>query len=276
MENIIKTYYIQFILSSKISTYINNLLFLLQKFFIINNLSFLQFINDKYDYNIILYLDKYFNKVSRDYSKRSNKRANTIYKYINNTIKPIDIKIEKYLDIGCFDGYNTIQIGKKLNLTKNNIIGIDVESFSGMIIKPISNDFTFINYINSPYNIPLNDNSIDLITLLQVLHHVKHPNKLLNEIIRISKNGTLLFIREHDCYNKKIENLIKLEHLLYGIVIDKTDYNVYIDNIYENYFSKQNLIKKLTELGFIELKYDNYIKKINPTNYYDIIFQLKK
>jgi len=271
MEIIYKTFYIKKILSNNNSQYNLRLLQLLSKFFIIEDLSNINFNND--DYSIIKYLSNNNKLKILDFSKRSDKRAKTLLNHIKN----IDIKINTYLDIGCFDGSNTIEIGKILNLKKNNIIGIDIDSYAGMKIKPISNDFTFINYINSIY-IPLQDNSIDFITLLQVLHHVQHPNKLLKEIKRISKNGTIIFIREHDCYNEYIENLIKLEHLLYGIIIDKTDYITYIKNIYENYFSKKSLIKKMKKYGFIEIKSSNIlnVKKINPTNYYDIMFQLNK
>ena len=268
-----ESFYFSHIITSNETLYINKLLILLQKFIYIYDLSFFNNLNNKSDYDIILYLKnnhKIKDNLSYDNNlEKQNKKINNITNVINN----YNNKINTYLDIGCYNGSKTIKIGQNLNLSKNNIYGIDVDNYAGMKIKPINNNFQFINYTKQ-FFIPLNNNFIDLITLLQVLHHIKHPNRILNEIIRISKNGTLLYIIDHDCYNKYIECLIRLEHLLYGILIDKTDYKIYKENMYERYFSKKNLIKKFKKYGFKIIMNNNI--NYGPTNYYNILFQLLK
>ena len=92
------------------------------------------------------------------------------------------------------------------------------------------------------------------------------------------KPNGLLFIREHDKIDELDDKLIKLEHLLYSQIADNTEYDVYIKDNYEKYFSRSDLENKLKILGFniltqsIDLNY----KKTNPTKYYNMMVQLYK
>jgi len=42
------------------------------------------------------------------------------------------------------------------------------------------------------YSIPFPDNSFDIVSEFGVLHHVKHPEKMLREMIRVSKQGIFI------------------------------------------------------------------------------------
>ncbi len=215
--------------------------------------------------------------------KSAKKRAYKLMNFINeaNIIKKININ--NYLDVGCFDGMKTIEIGKILGLNSKNIFGVDVDNYAGNKIKPI-NGFTFNRYKQNDL-LPYESESFDFITILQVLHHVKKPGKMLKEIKRVLKPNGLLFIREHDRTDKNIDKLIRLEHLLYSQLVDKIPYDIYVQNNYEKYFSRIKLEKKLVQLGFIILTtntqtLNNDSKQtqkllLNPTNYYEILVQLK-
>lgn len=224
--------------------------------------------NKNSDYETIGYSDEISNYVAL---KRTYMILNFI-KYSNHK----KIYITKYLDIGCFNGEKTIEIGKKLNLKPENIHGIDVKSFAGVDIIALDN-FKFHTY-EKDYHLPFEDNTFDFITLIQVLHHIKEQEQILNEIKRVLKPRGLLFIREHDKNDELDDKLIKLEHLLYSQIADKTEYDVYIKDNYEKYFSRSDLENKLKILGFniltqsIDLNY----KKTNPTKYYNMMVQLYK
>lgn len=214
------------------------------------------------------------NAKSTPTNSRNRKRFFDLLSFLNNSQhKPI--KINKYLDIGCFDGSNTIAVGNGLKLEPKNIYGVDIQSYSGMKIKPTDNNFQFIQY--DGVNLPFADNTFDCITMFQVFHHVTRPLPLLRDIVRVLKPNGVLFIREHDKTSPLMSYLIRLEHILYSILIDKVDYDDFIKDYYEHYYSKKELTKRFETLGLKECLNDK-IKEIknNPTNYYNALFQLEK
>lgn len=203
--------------------------------------------------------------------KRSNERANIVYDYLQS----IDKQVNKYLDIGCSNGENTVAVKDKLKL--GNAYGIDVDSFAGKKIVPLKG-FTYKNY--NGVNIPFKSNSFDLVTMFQVFHHVEKPVKLLKEIHRVLKPNGILFMREHNKINNVTSQLYYLEHLFYALFYDNTPYPIFIKNYYEHYYSKKNLKKLLTQNNFTYIKpnYKMQLKELsyklgyNPTNFYHILF----
>ena len=122
--------------------------------------------------------------------------------------------------------------------------------------------------------ISIADNSFDMILVLQTLHHVVDLDLKLKEIYRILKPGGLLLLREHDCRNVYIAQLIDIEHMLYSIVYEKLTYEnakkEYIGTIYR---SKEAWRKILTEN--YNLKFIREIEpkmRFNPTMYYNAIY----
>jgi ubiquinone/menaquinone biosynthesis C-methylase UbiE len=146
-----------------------------------------------------------------------------------------------------------------------------------MDIKPVDG-FIFNRYSDNDVSLPFKSNSFDLITVLQVLHHVKFPISLLNEIKRILKPNGIVFIREHDRKDKYIDKLIRLEHLFYSQLVDDVDYDTYLKTSYEKYFSREKLVSKMKKIDFklLHQKYNLNKYRNNPTNYYNILFQINK
>ena len=66
-----------------------------------------------------------------------------------------------------------------IGLQKNQINGIDIQSFHNQEIEPVPG-FIYASY--DGYKIPYPDNTFDLITCSMVLHHVQYPNILINEM----------------------------------------------------------------------------------------------
>lgn len=94
-----------------------------------------------------------------------------------------DLQGAHILDIGCGDRSYEKYIG-----LKNHYVGIDVE-FSGR-----SDESKIPDYFYDGENIPLKDDSVDVILFLEVLEHVTNPDRLLPEIRRVLKpKGLIIF-----------------------------------------------------------------------------------
>ncbi len=203
------------------------------------------------------------------------------------------IKINKYLDVGCGNGLYAISLGKLLKLEKNNIFGTDVSNFSEQGEwgrEKYIDKFVFKELeLNKPY--PFDDDSVDLITMKMVLHHVQNIDFTLKEIKRILKNKGLLVIIEHDSFTYADYMLNDIEHGFY-INVFKTNT---LDESYLNLTSKNKKKDVLgvskyyswPELGHIILLYDFEYKmgrpynnsitmSTNATRPFSFIFQLNK
>jgi ubiquinone/menaquinone biosynthesis C-methylase UbiE len=88
------------------------------------------------------------------------------------------------LDCGCREGDNTLLLARKIGTGK--VIGLDY-NFSALCqakkqsISPIQSDLN--------RSIPLEDNSVDIITASDVLEHLINPNEFALEMFRVLKPG---------------------------------------------------------------------------------------
>ena len=187
----------------------------------------------------------------------SIKRIFTSHNIPTNTIANL-------LDIGSNNGAVTIQLGKEFNTTPANTHGIDIEAYTYQQIDPLPGfDFQFYD----GYNIPFQDSSIDLVTCLMVLHHVKYYGKMLSESTRVLATGGYLVIKEHDASSLSTKRLVFIQHLLYDVL----DYDADVDEFksqhyyFETIFSQATLINFVTSFGF-QLHGTVYNKHHNPTN----------
>jgi ubiquinone/menaquinone biosynthesis C-methylase UbiE len=110
-------------------------------------------------------------------------------KLLNGVFSDIDLKkIETVLDAGCGDGLLFPIIAKKLPWYKK-LVGFDIinsEIWPKIKLKSLS------FFIASANKIPLSDKSFDLVLCKDVLHHVKNPQKIVKELIRISKRLVII------------------------------------------------------------------------------------
>jgi SAM-dependent methyltransferase len=173
------------------------------------------------------YVDSVFSMVnSDDFSIDSLKELTTQYpfdyvksfhtKRIDSIIRPVqEINPTSYFDFGCNDSSITNYITDKLNIHKDSAFGIDV--------KPISNVTSFTPLTYTGKEIPLPDNSVDFISVMMVMHHVKDRDFYISELYRILSQHGVLFLRETDTrneYNYSLFNCI-MEVFYYTVFPNK-------------------------------------------------------
>lgn len=91
---------------------------------------------------------------------------------------------ENILDIGCGDGridFDLMQRNKEIDIK-----GLDVLIRAKTYIKVKKYD---------GYHIPMASNSVDMIMLIDVLHHVDDPKRLMKELVRVSTSW--IIIKDH-------------------------------------------------------------------------------
>lgn len=160
-------------------------------------------------------------------------------KSMSYILKHIKVKPSVYLDIGCFDGNITEEVGKYFEL--DTIYGIDIIDFPNR-----NKNITFSLYKDT---IPFADNSVDIITCLMVLHHVNDINMFILEIKRILKPNGIIIIREHNVTNKYESSLLDMMHKFYDNVWNDPTEQWSPESIC-NYYSYVDLTKIFENYGF--------------------------
>jgi len=107
----------------------------------------------------------------------------------------------KILDIGC-------GIGKHLSSIKNfeEKYGVDP---SELAIKKSRESFPDCKFIvGSSYNLPFKENFFDLVYSIDVIEHLKFPEKMLAEVKRVLKPNGILIIQTPNYPIKRLYDLI--------------------------------------------------------------------
>lgn len=186
-----------------------------------------------------------------------------IMDYIINIKQKDEVVIDNYLDIGCGNCKVTEQFGKYLGLKNENIYGADFSEFDEQTYK-INKNIQFTLLKNNYKKLPYETNSISLISLVNVIHHVNNLNILLQEVRRILKPNGILMIIETDVLDYVDYMLLDIEHLLYHFVYNKnrkldlklTD----LKDTESNYFNWLSLDLILKEYNF-SYKYSSYLSR---------------
>jgi ubiquinone/menaquinone biosynthesis C-methylase UbiE len=154
-------------------------------------------------------------------------------------------KIKNYLDIGCGNGKVTAEVGKKLGLKKENIFGTDFDSFNSQKYNRTNVNMTYKPIEGNKY--PFRKNSMDLVTIVNVLHHVDDFSLLLDELKRILKKDGMIMIIEPDVYDYSDIMLVDVEHQMYPQVYNNEETKITENN---NYVSKYYLNMLFQDKGF--------------------------
>ncbi len=132
-------------------------------------------------------------------------------------------RISSYLDYGCAEGAITATMGSTLQLPASRVYGADVRAIP-------AEGFTFIQLPAEDDNKPpdigeilpnIKEGSISLVTSAMVLHHVKHPLAILQELRRVLKPNGCIVLREHHCDNPEMATFLDITHGLYSLAWSK-------------------------------------------------------
>lgn len=196
-----------------------------------------------------LFGNKKIEEVFKDDQKnRIQKRVLQVIEFLNGFVP------SSFLDVGYGDGEIINALVKSFNLPLSKAFGVEI-----VTRQDLSHSFQPIHF--DGYNIPLLDNSQDLITLLSVLHHVEELEALIRDIYRVSSPSGNVLVRDFDASTEelKIFNLV-MDHIYYKV------YNVIPEvPIPANYLSVDEWIEIFNANGFIADKL-SYPEPNNPYN----------
>lgn len=162
---------------------------------------------------------------------------------INNIIEFIPNKITSVLDIGAGDAEISLAVKQYYNLSSDNVMVLDPK------VK-IDPRYTKIEY-DQNYKIMLPNQSVDLILIFNVFHHVNPYDRinLINEAKRVLKQNGLLIIREHDAVNNKdFITYLDLVHSFWYIYNNEE-----VDPMW--LFNKESLNDYLSNSGWLQINY---------------------
>jgi len=196
--------------------------------------------------------------------KRAKNTADNICYLIPYNLR---YNLVKYLDIGSENSDMPLAIANKLGTKYINCINIKNWQSTYQLNQNLED--RFLNLINFMYydgvNIPFQNSSLDLITILMVLHHVEKLDNLLKNIHRVLKKNGLLIIKEHDVGNDNLAKIIDIEHYKYDTIY----FGKYVDKLDTNYYSFDDMKNIIVKNGFKMIK---YMKFNNTTKSYFCLF----
>jgi SAM-dependent methyltransferase len=168
-------------------------------------------------------------------------KLNHIKDFLDDYMRDHPDPISNILEIGCEDCFQIREIGQYLGITNANetpgtynCLNIENWNDSGYGSKRDSCNLKIYDGENIPYS----DDSFDVVIIFQTLHHVEFDiDHYVAMIQRIMRKGGILIIREHNCEDPHFNNLIDIEHGLYGVVRDGNP--KYFDKYYGEYRSEK-------------------------------------
>ncbi len=93
------------------------------------------------------------------------------------------------LDAGCGEGFG---LRSALVPVTSSVLGLDLSIESLQFAQHMSPELPFVS--GSVTTLPFPDRSFDLVTCLEVLEHLEHPDQALAEICRVSARWVLLSV----------------------------------------------------------------------------------
>jgi len=159
-----------------------------------------------------------------------------------------------YIDIGAGNGEITYAISQQVHAEFT--IAVDKENNLSEVYNNIP-----IHFMDDISALP--DNTIDLITAFQSLHHISDLNKMLTKVHAVLKPNGIFIIREHDNKTPLDNSLAMIEHKAYAYFNKENE-----DNIEMRFISKEQWTRELENIGFKLIKYTPVRQRLNPTNVY--------
>lgn len=135
----------------------------------------------------------YFNSIAKEWNRIRVEYFKDELR--ERAINSVDINNKVIADLGAGTGFISLEIAKKANI----VFSVDSsKNMLGELYKAAKeSNLNNIYPINSEVeDLPLFDDSIDLIFMNMALHHVENPGKAIKEIYRILKPGGKVIITD--------------------------------------------------------------------------------
>ena len=147
----------------------------------------------------------------------------------------------RVLDVGCGDGFFTAKILQRFNL--KNVYGLDISSKAVDLARLKHPEIKFQQ--GALNHIPEETNSIDSVTMIEVIEHLVDIEGTLKELFRVMKPGGILLIATTD-FNW-------LKQVIIAIFFFEKYF--YPTNPHIRFFKKSTLADILSKNGFSIIKY---------------------
>lgn len=148
------------------------------------------------------------------------------------------------VDIGCDDPPVLIDMVKG---RMKKCIGLDIA------VKPWRKGKVEIKQMNLVKKIELPDNSTDVVTMLAVLEHLKHPQEITAELCRITRPQGVVLVTVPSAYSQPILELLAKLKLVRPHMIEQ----------HENYFTPKRLRQMFRAAGFQRVKVNYFEMGLN-------------
>lgn len=138
-----------------------------------------------------LYNDSYLKK-STEFINHVKQESYKILNFSNQDV---------ILEIGCGNGYDSIELAKKVLHSKGRVIGLDVDVDFVETSKKNAHTASCSNIefvVGDAEKLPYADNYFSIIRAERVFQHLKNPLTVFNEALRVLKPGGQLLLIETD------------------------------------------------------------------------------
>lgn len=177
---------------------------------------------------------------------------------------------QKILDLGCGNGYDTIEIAKIAG-HKSLVVGLDHDANMLKTAKDIraQTNLTNIEYVLSEAScIPFENNTFDAIRIERVFQHLEDSFTVMHEVERVLKPNGRLVIIETDWMG--------LSLLVEETVIERKIIKYLTDKFIKNGHASRNLIKYLEQYQFANIELDTATIPIENFQVADEYIKLSK
>ncbi len=150
-------------------------------------------------------------KTARQYSKWGmNKSIKGFFLKNSVFLKYVPEVINHYVDIGCGDGLDITALRSRYRVSAASCV--DVEDFRAQEYKSKS---VFVQ-VELSVPLALEDNTADLVAVFHSLHHMRDDALWrLVDVVRITRPGGIIFIKDHDVRTTTQASNVDFEHLVY-------------------------------------------------------------
>lgn len=192
----------------------------------------------------------FYNRIRQLWKSHSSDTGDkqSIGKHIGSLLRQYYIKRSniQYLDYATGNGKKARDVAAMLGLAK--YYGADIQD-NWFGVNKSSGHHLFLP-INKVQGVDLADDTLDIITCIHALHHIKEVRSVIREFKRLLRKDGIVVLVEHDCITPNDRILVDIEHALYERVFQE-NHSEFTRKYFGRYFSRAEMDSLLNHEGFI-------------------------